>query len=130
MVSSGMSTGQQSEAHTRYRYSDFTDIKLLLLYYTLGTSTRLTLKDVEKELLEVTDYYSLGLQLNVPQEIMRHLEADYQSNCRRKSEVLKFWLGNAKEASWAVLGAAVERMGVHSLLAESLKIKQGMLEKI
>ena len=91
--------------------------------FMAGVFTRLTLKDVEKELKEVTDYYSLGLQLDVPQATMNYIEADYQSSCRRKSEVLKWWLANVKDASWPVVGGAVERMGEHGLLAESLKKK-------
>ena len=63
------------------------------------------------------------MQLDVPQTVVKHIEATYHGSCRRKSEVITWWLANVKDASWAVLGRAVERMGEHSLLAESLKKK-------
>ena len=77
------------------------------------------------ELREVTDSYSLGLQLGVKQATLKQIESDYHSDTeRRKTEIVSYWMRNASNPSWKSLAKALEDMpGGHKRLAERLKRK-------
>ena len=40
---------------------------------------------------------------------------------RQKTVVIKYWLHNSPDASWTTLASALERMGGHARLAETLR---------
>ena len=42
----------------------------------------------------------------------------------QKTEVIKYWLHNSPDASWTTLANAVERMGGHARLVETLREKE------
>ena len=43
---------------------------------------------------------------------------------RQKTAVIKYWLRNSPDTSWATLANAVERMGGHARLVERLREKE------
>ena len=91
-----------------------------------GVSTCLTLKDVENELKEVraTDWYQLGLQLDITPGKLSEIETDHSGDVqRRKIEVLDWWLRNAREVSWKKLADALEKAGGYGVLAQRLRQK-------
>ena len=93
----------------------------------LALAMALSLKDIEKELREVSDYYILAVQLDIPTAKVKEIEDNFRHCERRKLEVIDLWLRNAKNPCWTSLATAVEKMGVHANVARSLK--QKALEK-
>lgn len=83
---------------------------------------RLSPKEVEPELREITDPYSLGVQLGVPPEDLERFERDYPHDVtRQRSQVITYWLRNSADASWSTLASAVERVGGHRLVVIRLR---------
>ena len=78
---------------------------------------------MERELREVTDYNSLGIQLGIEPSILKLLEANYQDSERRRREVIDLWLRKVNDPSWTNLAKAVEDMGGHDRLAQHLRLK-------
>jgi hypothetical protein len=91
----------------------------------------LDLKSVTNELGSVmAKYYSIGVQLGVPETKIEEIEMDYQKADRRFSEVIKFWLrGNTRvAASWKSLVKVLELPFIGEKgLAMRLKEKGGMI---
>ena len=56
------------------------------------------------------DWHKLGIQLDVPDNILTNIDMDYHHNSRKLSEVLKYWKRNSK-ASWKKVVEALERIG-------------------
>ena len=86
-------------------------------------SNCLTLKEVENELKDVTDYVSLGIQLGIESFKLRLIERNYPTVERRKIEVIDHWLHNADDVSWTSLAKAIEDMGGQDRLAQHLRMK-------
>ena len=71
----------------------------------------LTLKKVTNELAEVSKWYFLGIQLEVPHKKLKEFESDYPKDSDRcKIEAIGWWLKNHPKPSWAVLVEALEAM--------------------
>ena len=82
----------------------------------------LDLKDVVAILKEVTEPYSLGIQLSIDTSILKKIERDHPGKIdRQKTEVIEYWLHNSSDASWKSLTDAAEGMGGHARLVETLK---------
>ena len=80
------------------------------------------LKEIQKELKEVTNWYKLGMQLGLKPFKLEEFHAKHYydvQNC--KTEVLNWWLHNEENPSWEKLAQAVERD--HSVLAKILREK-------
>ena len=89
----------------------------------------LSLKDVLAALKKVTKPYQLGIQLNIDSSELDTIEKNHPRDIdRQKTEVIKYWLRNSPDASWATLASAVERMGGHARLAKELKRRSGREE--
>ena len=87
--------------------------------------TKLDLAEVVTALGEVTEPYQLGIQLKIDSSQLDTIEKKYPGDIgRQKTEVVKYWLRNSPDASWTTLANAVERMGGHSKLAETLREKK------
>ena len=83
------------------------------------------LADVLAAIVEVTRPYQLGIQLKIDSSELDTIEKNHPGDIdRQKTEVVKYWLRNSPEASWTTLASAVERMGGHSKLAETLRGKE------
>jgi hypothetical protein len=75
-------------------------------------------------------YYSIGIQLGVPEAKIKEIEMNYGTADRRFSEVIKFWLrGNTPVAvSWKSLIEVLESPFVGEKgLARRLRVKGGMI---
>ena len=72
---------------------------------------------------EVTDWHQLGVQLGVPPCTLSIIEKNHPRDINRcKSEVLTWWLRNAKECSWKKMAQALEMME-YRVLADKLREK-------
>ena len=71
----------------------------------------LNLKDLMNELVPISaKWFLLGLQLGVPPDILKLIEADQYDSHRRLAEVLYYWLYNHDAPSWEMLVKGLERM--------------------
>jgi hypothetical protein len=83
------------------------------------------LADVLAAIKEVTKPYQLGIQLKIDLSELKTIETNYSKDIdRQKTEVIEHWLRNSPDASWTTLANAVERMGGHARLAETLREKE------
>ena len=72
----------------------------------------------------MTRWYSLGIQLNIDTFYLDQIERNYGGDAERcKIEVIKFWLRNVTKFTWSKLARAVEGMGGHAKVVETLKAK-------
>ena len=70
----------------------------------------------------MTDWYSLGIYLDIQTSvILKQIEGQYKDPVRCKTEVIEFWLDNDPEATWNKLAHAVEDMGGHAKVVETLR---------
>ena len=84
--------------------------------------TKAILKQILRDTKEVTDWYSLGIQLEIPTSHLRHIEDNYGINAERcKMEVIDYWLHNDPEPTKSKLAQAVEDMGGHTNVVQTLR---------
>ena len=82
----------------------------------------LDLADILAAITEVSKPYQLGIQLKIDLAELDKIDRSYCEDIdRQKTEVIKYWLCNLPDASWTTLANAVERMGGHANLVESLR---------
>ena len=71
---------------------------------------------------EVTDWYSLGIQLEIATSDLDHIEKNYRGDTKRcKTEAFKHWLHNDQEPTKSKLAQAVEDMGGHAKVVQTLR---------
>ena len=81
------------------------------------------LKVVLSELVEVTNWYELGLQLNLPAHVLDTAKRNNVGDeTRCKTEMLKEWLRRSLDQSWGGLILALESVG-YEVLATKLRGK-------
>lgn len=91
-------------------------------YFQSGSNLPAILKKFLKDTKEVTDWHSLGIQLEIPTSHLRHIEDNYGSNAKRcKMEVIDYWLHNDPEPTQSKLAQAVEDMGGHANVVQTLR---------
>jgi hypothetical protein len=89
------------------------------------------LADILAAIKEVTKSYQLGIQLKIDITYLDEIEKSHpRDNDRQKTEVVKYWLRNSPDASWTTLANAVERMGGHARLAETLREKEQTINMV
>ena len=97
-------------------------------------ATKLTisdLADILAALLEVAKPYQLGIQLRIDLAELDKIERSHHEDIdRQKTEVIKYWLRNSQNASWTKLANAVERMGGHANLVDTLREKDQGSEEL
>ena len=70
----------------------------------------------------MTEWYSLGIQLDIKTEDLNQIGRDHSGDAERcKTEVVSFWLRNTQERTWDRLAQAVDEMGKHANLAQTLR---------
>ena len=94
--------------------------KLICVIYT---GCNFTLANIQSEIVEITDWRSLGYQLHIPKHQLDAIEEDFRRVQRCKEEVLSFWLRNDVYASWELLVTAIRRLRTHNVLANHLQRK-------
>ena len=93
--------------------------------------------DLAQDLYEVSQWYSFGLHLNVPPNILKEIQQDHQTVEMRRNAVFDWWLNRTQESerTWATIVNALSQSG-YMALAEKLAVKYGeqndynMLEKM
>ena len=91
----------------------------------IGKLTISDLAEVLTAIIEVTKPYQLGIQLGIDSSALDKIERNHPGDIdRQKTEVIKYWLCNSPDASWTTLAKAVEGMGGHARLAETLREKK------
>ena len=75
--------------------------------------------------MKEVDWSQLGIQLNVPGHILKHIDRENPGNESRKlSEVLQYWIDNAEpEASWEKILEALQRIGSHFNIVSEIQSK-------
>ena len=94
--------------------------KLICVIYT---GYNFTLANIQSEIVEITDWRSLGYQLHVPKHQLDAIEEDFRRVQRCREEVLSYWLRNDVHASWELLVTAIRRLRTHNVLANYLRKK-------
>lgn len=79
----------------------------------------LTVKNLVRELNEVTNWHGLGLQLDVPSHVLNQIQEDNHSNEKRMSAVFDYWVKNSRKKSWKEISEAVKFVG-HGLVAKKV----------
>ena len=91
--------------------------------YTTGI-TKPTIHQLTEELLDMNDWYSLGVFLLVPvsklQEIMTM--SSQGGTARWRIDLLQYWLDSTPTASWSDIITALEKIG-HRTLSSNLRLK-------
>jgi CRISPR/Cas system-associated endoribonuclease Cas2 len=90
-----------------------------------ANASRLSISDLVNVLAALTGIskpYLLGIQLKLNLVELKEIEKNHPRDIdRQKTEVIKYWLRNSTDASWTTLANAVERLGGHARLAQTLK---------
>ena len=80
------------------------------------------LADVLAALGDITKPYQLGIQLKLDLAELDTIEKNYPRDIdRQKTEVIKYWLRNSPDVSWATLANALQRLGGHARLIRTLR---------
>ena len=83
------------------------------------------LADILASLTDISAPYQLGIQLKINLAELDRIEKNHREDIdRQKTEVVKYWLRNSPDVSWTTLAKAVERMGGHAKLAETLRKRE------
>ena len=78
-----------------------------------------------ERLNEVTEWYKLGTQLNVPRSTLRTIEQNYPRDSERcKSEMVDAWLQHDSDASWGKLADALSTLGYRVLSKQLSQVYQ------
>ena len=81
-----------------------------------------TLQALVNELNSVEDWHLLGVNLGLQGHQLREIERNYPRDNRRKTEMLEFWLRNAKIATWEAVAQALCLMQEH-VVADAIRRK-------
>ena len=70
----------------------------------------------------MTGWYSLGIQLEIETSYLDQIEKNHSGDTERcKIEVIKYWLRNDQEPTRRKLAKAVEDMGGHAEVVQTLR---------
>ena len=75
---------------------------------------------IYREISDVSDWFSLGMELGLPRHTLSSIECDYNRLTRRIQAVIAAWLRCDTTASWSKLAQAVEAMD-HRDIAERIR---------
>ena len=90
----------------------------------------MTLQNIDKILIEVVDWHTLGIKLGLPVHTLRGIEINYSVHGldRKRHEMISSWLNYDTEASWDKLASALKEMGMH-VAAKKIAGKVGRLAR-
>lgn len=70
----------------------------------------------------MTDWYFLGVQLEIETSYLKQIEEKHGKDTERcRIEVIDFWLRNVQEPTLIKLAKAVEDMGGHNKVVQTLR---------
>ena len=86
------------------------------------TSTDLCLSNFLEQTAEATDWYLLGVFMNLPPKDLTLIEKQFSSGgpTRCKAELFNVWTKRTPNASWELIAAALEKSG-ETALAENIR---------
>ena len=91
-------------------------------YFQSGSNAAAFFGQILRDTKEVTDWYCLGRYLGIPASYLKHIEKNYGSNAERcRIEVIDYWLNNDPEPTQSKLAQAVEDMGGHANVVQTLR---------
>ena len=87
----------------------------------------LNVKNLSSELTTITDWYQLGVYLNLQTHELDKIQQDHahQGNDRQRLEMLALWLRCTLNASWEDVVSALQQMG-ENRVAENVRQKHGL----
>ena len=113
-VQLGIKTSYLKEIEKNYGSNDNYDH-----YFQSATAF---LRQILRDTKEVTDWYCLGIYLGIPTSHLKHIEKNHSSNAERcRIEVIDYWLNNDPEPTRSKLAQAVEDMGGHANVVQTLR---------
>ena len=88
-----------------------------------------TVETLLKELTDISgsEWFDLGIQLNIKDSTLRHIEADHRDVQRCKTEMLRVWLQSGPTNPWKKLATVLEYMG-NTVLAQKILKKYTTLQ--
>ena len=89
---------------------------------TVQASDVLTVKNLSFELTTITNWYLLGIKLNLQPHELKKIEQDHHGNDRQRVEMLDLWLRRAPNATWDDVVTALQQMGENTV-AENIRHK-------
>ena len=89
----------------------------------------LKLKNLDLALDEIVDWYSLGLQLDVPSSDLNKIHHDYTGTDERRQKMLDKWLEQQPWATWAKLVDALKRMNQHTVAEKISEIHKDLRQE-
>ena len=95
----------------------------MTLYFWSGENPAIpiSLKQILRDTKGVYNWFFLGIQLDIPTSVLKQLELQYDSFERLKTEVIEIWLHNDPEPTWNKLAQALEDIGGHARVVETLR---------
>ena len=84
---------------------------------------KMTLPVLVEELVEVVDWFHLGLYLEIPEHELKVIRCDYPDVKQRKTQALSVWM-KMKDASWSQIVRALVAIRMKSL-ARHIATKYG-----
>lgn len=114
LLSRNMQTTPKSKALTCYNAT--------CIYFSPSFSV--TLKALLSDLLEVTDWFHLGINLDIPQYELFNIKSIAQEDALRKTHMLIRWMQLKENPSWTDIVAALGKIRMRGL-AHKLAEKYG-----
>ena len=94
-------------------------ITLLSSVYCIHTDIAPTIWELTAELIDMNDWYSLGVALRVHPNKLQEIQklSPLEGIQRWRIDLLQYWLNSAPNASWNDIIVALESIGHHTLSA-------------
>ena len=104
-------------------FSQHCDSHVTILFWSgENPAIPISLKQILRDTKEVRNWFSLGVQLGIETGDLKYIEGKYTGDPERcKIEVIEYWLKNYPEPTWNELAQAVEDMGGHARVVETLR---------
>ena len=82
----------------------------------------LDIRELSSELVTVTNWFNLGLNLGLKMYELKKIEDDHRGNDRQLKETLHLWLQHTPKASWEDVVNALQKIG-EKRVAEEIRQK-------
>ena len=107
-------TGDHSRTLSELHHNDAWERAPVIMYLIVFSGTPLTVKHLVKACKSVTDWHTLGLQLDLTTTQLNSIHVTYYALGvdRLKTEMFDVWLKSSPDASWMDVITALEDMGM------------------
>ena len=112
-MAEGAAPGQPCEFITKLIHNNTVEFYNVPLYSPPATPS---LEALTNELESVSDWHSLGLNLDLKHHQLKEIERSYRGDDKRcKSEVLGCWLDSTPNPTWEAVAEALYEMDAHAV---------------